>query len=239
MLTVIFAYKLILSIKGNKNVRLSDFIFIRQCAVCKRTIKYGVVCPMCTCDLKELLKYDTRTEFDGKSKIECHFAFRYKDNETIKKFVFSLKEDATNDLFNLCSKIYITLCDKIDVGEEKVFITHIPRSRKNLHKYGYDQSKICAKLVAKKSDKRFEYKNLLTRKFSSTEQKYLNLEQRIQNTNNKFSLRRFVKKNIKPDIIIIIDDVVTTANSVIECARVLRKVYGENIRIYGVFLASN
>lgn len=219
-------------------MKISQLLFVNECAVCKREIRFGAVCPLCTCKLRELVKFDSRLECDGKQSIPCHFAFRYKDNEPVKNFIFTLKEQATKQVFELCSKIYLAICQKLDIDGQKTVITYVPRSRKNLYKYGYDQSKECARLVAKKSDGKFEFCSLIKRKYTSIEQKYLNREQRKLNTSNKFAVKRCAK-NVKPDTIIILDDVVTTANSVKECAKVLRNVYGEDVKIYGVFLAAN
>ncbi len=95
-------------------------------------------------------------------------------------------------------------------------VTHIPRSRNGIARDGYDQALSLAKAVAKRSG--LEHKTLLRRIKHAKAQKYLNIEERIDNVKGLFAVKGV---DIKNKNIILVDDLVTTGATVSEAAKML------------------
>lgn len=100
---------------------------------------------------------------------------------------------------------------------ENTLVTYIPRSRKNIALDGYDQAKSLARAIAKRSG--FGHKTLLRRLKHGKQQKYLHLNERIENVKGMFSPEALLSVSGKN--IIIVDDLVTTGATVSEAAKVL------------------
>ena len=100
---------------------------------------------------------------------------------------------------------------------ENTVVTHIPRSRKMIARDGHDQAKHLAQAIAKRSG--FRHKSLLCRLKHGKQQKYLNIDERIENVRGMFSIRK--SSELKDKNVILIDDLVTTGATVSEAAKLL------------------
>ena len=103
----------------------------------------------------------------------------------------------------------------IDMG--RAVITYVPRSRRQIKRYGYDHAEKLASLIAKTLS--LEAESLIVRIGKSTEQKYLNRSERVANVRGTFSLRD--DSDVRGKIVFIVDDVITSGASMVECASVL------------------
>jgi competence protein ComFC len=112
------------------------------------------------------------------------------------------------------------------------FITCVPRVRKSVIMYGYNQAEKLARTIAEYSGIKFE-KTLKTIG-DQEEQKTLNQSERFLNVQDKFSINKRI--HITGKNIIIIDDVATTGATLSECAGVLKEA-GAN-KIYALCAAS-
>ncbi len=218
-------------------MRLSDLIYERHCAVCDAKIDKGSVCFGCDFNLASLAKPSERIVTNGNNSVLCKYAFEYR-GEKVKNLIFSLKGKADSELVQYCAGIYFDLCKDFLLQNKTVYVTHIPRNFGNFNKYGYDQSKRCAKELARISGE-FTYKDMFSRKISSTVQKKLTIDERIVNTYGKFSLRKRKLGKTVPDVIIVVDDMITSGSSMLAVNELLYDHYGDNVEISGVFLVSN
>jgi len=213
-------------------VKLSDLLFPRFCVICGKRIYDGSLCAQCAEKLNTLKKPDVRNIQNNECSAVGFYLFEYKSDE-VKKVIFSLKQDNNSDLFIYVSKLLCELCDRIGFDGECV-ITNVPRKSVNVRKYGYDQSERLAKLIAKTSCKGIRYERLLKRRGFSDEQKNVgSAEKRRQNVHGKF---KAAKKDI-PGNVLLLDDVVTTGSSALECISAL-KAARSDVNIKCVFLAS-
>lgn len=206
-------------------------MFAQKCSLCRDNIEKGTLCPFCACKLEQLKRRHTQIiEADGR-KVEISSLFAYESKD-VKKLLFALKQRGNKELFEYASMLYFEAAGETD-GTTAVI--NVPRSAKNVSKYGYDHVAKPIKIMCKKHEG-LVYAPVLKRKFSlfpAREQKELDKQSRKRNVRNKF---RAVKKDI-PKNILLADDVVTTSNTASECIRTLLRTYPDaNIKC--VFLAS-
>lgn len=95
-------------------------------------------------------------------------------------------------------------------------ISYLPRSGRNLKKYGFDQAKTLAKALAKETG--YPVKALLKRRSDGEEQKTLTRAERQKNLEGAFLVREPLSPNTR---VLLVDDVVTTGASMAAAAAVL------------------
>ncbi len=210
---------------------LLQLLFPPKCIICKDNIKKGTLCPFCAYKLDILKKCRTDSICVDGETVEITSLFPY-ENETVKSLLFALKRKGNADLFAYASDLYREAAGEM-TGE--CVAVNVPRSRRNIAKYGYDHVAKPLKIMCK-TVTGFVYAPLLKRKlvfFKTVDQKELDREGRRNNAKGKFFA---VKKDI-PRNILLADDVITTSSTASECIRQLRRVY-PHCNIKCVFLAS-
>lgn len=209
-------------------MKLSDLIFDRCCRLCEGPVEEGVVCSKCDEYIHNIAKIRTRSIFVDERKIEAKYLFDY-DNSAVKKLLFALKRNSDKELFEYASRLYCTLIPLDFCGT----VTNVPRRGINIRNAGFDQVAEPCKIMCKKNPTCLEYAKLLKRKGFTKEQKNLTSSERKRNVSGKFRVKiKDIPKNI-----LIVDDVVTTANTAAECAREILKSE-PNAQIAFIFLAS-
>ncbi len=106
--------------------------------------------------------------------------------------------------------------------EASVTVTYLPRSRKGVNLYGFDQSRLLAKQVARALDA--DFCAVFARKYKLTdkEQKHLSTAERKKNMKATFTLTKKGAVQIAAcDFLLIVDDVVTTGASLGGCIELL------------------
>ena len=225
-------------------VKILDLIFPPNCAGCNK-IAGKIICGDC---LEKIVR---------KSMWPCHkcrkppylcsckkiigihelvFPYFY-DGETLKFAIYKLKKANLyyiNEFFAKSMYNSVKTGDKIKL-EDISFITCVPRAKKSVVIYGYNQAESLAKLVAEYSGIKFE-RALRQKRFakSQAEQKTLGRTDRFLNVQGKFSVSNNI--DIKGRNIILIDDVATSGATLSECAGVLKEA-GAN-KIYALCAAS-
>lgn len=150
--------------------------------------------------------------YDGVIK-KCIQLFKYHNKDYLSEFLGSL------------------LVNYIKSDEELSYIDIIVPVPLHCYKKifrGYNQSELLAKIVAKKINKTLVVNNLYRKKNTQPQVK-LNRNLRIKNVENAFAIKN--SSVFENKIILVIDDVCTTGETINQCAKVLikskaRKVYG-------------
>lgn len=204
---------------------IADFLFSCRCKLCNRQLKKGSICSVCDLKLNSKINLRKRTLYTDTSKIECYYLFDY--DEDTKRILFALKRNADKHLLSYAASLY-GQCVPEDFNGT---VTCVPRRRMNVRNFGYDHVEIPCKIMSKQLN--LDFLNIIKRKGLSKNQKNLNSAQRQENVRGKF---RIIKKDI-PKNILLADDVVTTGNTFIECAKVLLEA-NPHTKITGIFLAS-
>ncbi len=95
-------------------------------------------------------------------------------------------------------------------------VTYVPLHKSGKKKRGYNQAELIARELAEKIDIRCE--DLLDKVKSTPNQAKLNRDMRLENPKGAFAV-----KQIPPEHVLLIDDVLTTGSTASECSRVLKK----------------
>lgn len=185
------------------------------------------MCPSCFDKLKKSTQLSCRTLEVQNRRINAYSMFSY-ENATVQSLIYALKRHGNRELFVFAAELY----NKLAQDNEKEFaVVNVPRSRKNIKKYGYDHVAKPCKILCKGKDN-LVYTPLLKRRQEAEDQKNLDAAQRRLNVLGKFAA---VKKDIPKDILLV-DDVVTTSSTMCECIKVLLTAY-PNAQITCISLA--
>jgi ComF family protein len=107
------------------------------------------------------------------------------------------------------------------IKENADIIIPVPLHKSKENKRGYNQSKMFAQGLSNSTGKPISINNLIRTKNTSTQTK-MNREQRIENLKNAFEVsdaEEFTGKHI-----LLVDDVLTTGSTLLECASVINQI---------------
>ena len=108
--------------------------------------------------------------------------------------------------------------------ESKLLVTYLPRARRGVREWGFDQSKKLAKRVAQSLSCDFAPLFKRKRKWLQKEQKHLSFEARQKNAQSAFLLARGAAQRVEAcETLVIVDDVITTGASLSGCISCLDK----------------
>ena len=147
-------------------------------------------------------------------------------DNTQNRIIYSLKRKRNGELVEfLAHELYRHVINELkdrEISQESIVFTWIPRSKKSLAKYGFDQGEELAKALAKL----FKIKAVpIFLRRGGKEQKKLDADKRKENQNNSIVLNRnligFPITETRDDIsaylgdkyVIIVDDIITTGAS--------------------------
>lgn len=181
------------------------------------------LCADCISRFHELLTERCKT--CGRSARDCvcgdreglRFLFFYGSYNS-KRVIFHVKHNmdvATMDfLASLTVDANALKTDSFDA------IAFVPRTKRNLRKYGYDQAEELAKSFSRIYGIPIIY--ALERR-SNREQKLLSRSERLKNIKNSFAIRKEIENGKKYNKILLVDDVTTTGATMTACADILRE----------------
>jgi ComF family protein len=109
------------------------------------------------------------------------------------------------------------LCKARGFGKKELCFTHVPRSKTGIAKDGFDQAKMLAMALSKRT--KLPHETFLLRKKGGKPQKTLSFDERAQNVCGAFRLKRGA--DLCGKTVILVDDVVTTGATASECAKLL------------------
>ena len=112
-----------------------------------------------------------------------------------------------------------TELEALDVTDQNVIITHVPRGKRAKIYHGFDQSEMVCKHFSILTG--FSNASLFRSQISRSQQKDLNSKERMRHANATISLRP--KSDVKDKYIVLFDDIVTSGASMSVCTRLLMK----------------
>lgn len=243
-------------------MKLSEFaeryIFVRKCAGCGELIGYDeredAFCPSCRISW-ERAKADICSAC-GQSMIECDcmpkklsaaglpflkklVAYRASDAQKAEnKVIYFLKRNKNKRVAHFMalqlSEKLRDIFDELEMDKESAVLTYLPRSRKALAEYGFDQSELVCRELAQIAG--VELLPMFIRKRGRVgEQKKLDAKQRGANASAMFELDSEALGQLGDRSVIVFDDVVTSGASMTEAVKILRR---QKVRdIYGLCIA--
>ena len=120
--------------------------------------------------------------------------------------------------------------------EDVDLVIPVPLHPKKEHQRGFNQSTLLCNGISTVIQKPVSTEILIRTRFTETQTKK-NREERIQNIKNAFELLN--KKELQDKTILLVDDVITTGSTLIECVNELNKAEGVRIKILLLAKASD
>lgn len=209
-----------------------------QCLICQnktdRNLDYQSICSGCL----TLLSHTTHSckqcgiELQAKQTIcgtcqssppaftSTYYACTYQ--APIDKWVMSLKFGKKIIMSRLFAEL---LQPKLKHMGQNYILMPVPLHVSRLRSRGYNQAYEIAKELAKLSARKLD--TSLKRSKNTAMQAQLSLKQRAKNVSKAFN----VKEKFKFKSIILVDDVMTTGNTLNECAKTLLKAGAEDVQV--------
>ena len=181
--------------------------YIDRCVVCsvEKDVQDGL-CKKCAAKMKEL-------EHGGDS-INGYTAlcvYEYKDDvgKLVRRFKY-------NDARYLSKFMAQKMSEGLGMEHGFSFVTNVPLHKKRRKHRGYDQAELLAKQVAEHSG--LPYIHALVRTKNTKTQTKLDAKQRQENMRGAFECTAKISGRA-----LLVDDVLTTGATAVECARVLKE----------------
>jgi competence protein ComFC len=233
-----------------------DLIFPKKCVSCKKQGEY--LCAGCfsylSFNVKNLCLVCNKPSIDGSTHLDCVANYMIDGcfsslsyNKTVQKMIYSFKHKPylTDSKQVLGDLFYEGLIQNEGFIKEITTPSHrlrqngdwqivpVPLYPTKQKKRGYNQAEILAKDLGKKFN--IPVKNLLKRIRDTKAQVELKTKERKVNIKGAFSIIHNSEFMINNSSIFLIDDVVTTGSTLLECANVLKRAGAK--RVFGVTLA--
>ena len=193
---------------------LLDLLYPPKCVICRRLLQKGET-DICADCLEGLPNFEgPAPQVDGADDVCVTFFYENDLRESFLRYKFSGRD--------FYGKIYGRwMADRIleTLGRAFDFVSWVPVSRKRLHRRGYDQSEILARVIAKKLALPM-YPALQKHAERGPQSHLHDAAQRLQNASGAFSMAPGASVSGKR--ILLIDDIVTTGATLSECCRVLK-----------------
>jgi len=187
------------------------------CPSCKEKFVFnsGNRCVFCDCQIKEgnIVCDHCKTAQPLFKKCFCPFVY----NEDTRSSILKLKSDSAKYLAKYFAKhIYDRL---IADGLVYDIIVPVPSHKKTIKKRGYNPAQALAEQLSKLSGKPMQ--NLLIKTALTKNQKFLNFKDRQNNLENSITITDV--NSVKNKIVLIVDDIITTGETINACAKLMHK----------------
>ncbi len=226
-----------------KHFSLGSLIFPPRCAACRKRLDWyaavreptRALCSACERDWQSAMletcgvcshrvpECDCLTVEMKRARAVLHRKLVYYEHArrdaAQNRIIYTLKKTRSRRTYawlaaQLCERLPEKLC-----GD--AILTFVPRSPKTKHETGTDQAQELARALGRAS--RLSCCALLQRTRSGGHaQKSLSAEERRRNAAESYRLKRGAEKSVRGRTVVLIDDIVTTGNSMAACVRLLR-----------------
>lgn len=194
----------------------------RICAACKKTLPWndGFVCPFCG---RKVLEAGTCIECkDEPLKVQKARSCFTHEGEALR-LVLRFKKQGQKYLFR-------TLCDCLEPLLQKEFppyaaLSFIPMTEKAEKARGYNQSRLLAEELARRTGR--EFLDVAKKTKETPQQKTLGKRERAKNLEGCF--RVFDRKRVRDREIVLIDDTMTTGATASTLADALKRAGARNV----------
>lgn len=229
-----------LLIKSNESCQIMN-LFLKilryingcRCPVCGSNIDISdkpALCAGCcliwTRECGEVIKgldKDNKNQFsDAVHDLIYLTYYRPHCNTPSKKMILDLKKHNTRDIYEfLADNLANKFKDRYNGIPRDTIIINVPRSRKAIIKYGFDQAELLAKSVSEKLN--LNYIGLIGYKAGRRfiQQKELTSEERRLNALGSYYIKTKKITSIYGKRCILIDDIYTTGATLTACAKLL------------------
>lgn len=213
---------------------LFTFIFPPICFVCKAALGEGErkVCRSCWGMIREIAETDhlhreTSHHLVSSGAVNRLLsAYYFEKDGPLQSLIHELKYNSMTSLgVELGKKTGIRVQTQL-LSLDITGLIPVPLHKVKLRERGYNQSEYICKGISDVSGIPV-ISNLLCRNRYTQSQTKLNIEERMLNVSHAFELNEHARADIAGKTFAVVDDVITTGATLIECARVLKE-HGAN-----------
>ena len=219
-----------------------SLLFPRCCLVCGRPLAKGeeCLCTMCNINLPRTgyhLKEDNPVEklFWGKIPLERATSFFfYRKGSDFRQILHQLKYGGQKDIGAIMGRYMAAELQESGFFEGIDVIVPVPLHKKKQRLRGYNQSEWIARGIATVTGIPIDTESVARHKNTETQTSKSSLE-RWENVNGIFELHH--PEPLAGKHILIVDDVLTTGATTVECASCLTKIEGVRISVLTLAIA--
>lgn len=200
---------------------LRHTVIPNRCLWCNKLIKYDLIaCPDCL----DMLP-DKPMIFKLYRDCTCISSFPYRN--PYKKVLVEMKFDSKPRLAKQMGYyMSLDILNNFDINKFHL-ITAVPMHRIMQRRRGYNQAELLAKNVSKRLS--IPYLAVLVKLYQNEPQHKLNFAERAGNVRGLFSCAD--KNAVKGKNILLVDDTVTSGNTLMECCRILTKAGASSVTV--------
>ncbi len=186
------------------------------CFFCKEETIYidSYICSDCR-DRLEIL--DREVDLETSDIEQAFYVLGF--NRFIKEMVYDYKFNNKSYLYKPLGQIMVDSYERLDLNGIDI-IYYVPSHRRKEAIRGYNQSELLANYIGKFLNIPVSHNNLIKIRHTK-EQNKLDKANRLSNLKNAFKLKR--EEEIKGKSVLLIDDIVTTGSTFVECGKVLKE----------------
>ena len=202
------------------------------CTKCEDELKRShlLICPECSAFARDCL-CPSPIMRENRVEVLIKYAFydAQKSDEALNRIIRRLKRIPDRLAFAYFAAVLSRQLELLAATRgftaENTVVTYIPRSKKMILRDGYDQARLFAKSVGRRMN--YSVQPLFVRLKHGKQQKYLHIDERIENVKGMFAPSQ--KYSAAGKNVIIVDDLVTTGATVSEAARILYSVGANDV----------
>ncbi len=194
------------------------------CPECENDLKRShlLICPDCGAYARDCL---CTTPIMREAGIDVLIKYAFYDaadkEAALNRIVARLKRIPDRLAFAyfaaILSRQLSVLCNSRGYTKGNTLVVHVPRSKRTIARDGHDQAELFAAAVAKRMA--LPHRSVIKRLKHGKAQKYLHIDERIENVKGMFRVKN--AELVKGKNVILADDLVTTGATVSEVARML------------------
>ncbi len=211
---------------------IMNIFFPIQCLACKQEKKHQWLCESCSKKVLHDAFFPKQSWIEGGSLDSFLFLYQYS-HPTIQAIIHAYKYQFLTDLESTLSKMLHEKKDTIGKWKASGIVVPIPLHPRKLRQRGYNQSFILATTLASILEMPLD-NNVLGRKKYTFPQARLSKDERENNMQDVFSLKK-EEKEIENNNYILVDDVFSTGATMNDAAKILKKAGAK--KVYGFVLA--
>lgn len=203
-----------------------NLIYPPVCGICGKLNK-DFLCKKCYKILETQAEFGIKKYKNNEMEFDEHlYIFKYEG--IVRRNILKYKFQDKSYLYKTFANFLLKNEKFFEIIKSYDTIIPVPISRERKNKRGYNQSYLLAKEIAKKAEIGIEI-NCLFKTKNIIEQSKLNKEDRLQNIQGVYELKR--SKNLTNKKVILLDDIYTTGSTANECCKILKKAYLNKIGV--------
>lgn len=202
-----------------------------MCYLCKD--RENLIKDFICCDCREHLEILNRKVYiDSKDIDWVYYSLMY--NRKMREIVTQYKFHKKSYLYKPLGKLMIDTINLHNLKEEIDLLVYVPIHGRKEAIRGYNQCELLGNFISKELNIPISHNNFYKIKNTKSQNK-LDKSHRLDNLKDSFGLKD--SRGIEDRRILLLDDIITTGSTMIECGGVLKKAGAKNI--IGIALTSS